>query len=81
MPEQKQPVKRYRPLTILTRKEGVREENPLFEIGGKYYPPSNVRTPELREQADKLIPPIKRLKGMTIEGQKMLDNYLKSKGF
>jgi hypothetical protein len=53
--------KKERDLLVLTRKEGVRTENPLFKIGGpnrdKYYPRSNIRTPELRSEADALLTP------------------------
>jgi hypothetical protein len=45
-------------LKVLTRKEGVRPENPLFKAMGndKYYRESELRTPELRAEADKLLP-------------------------
>lgn len=46
--------KKDRELEVITRKEGVRKENPLFRVGDKYYPPSDIRTPELREEADAL---------------------------
>jgi hypothetical protein len=50
-----------RELLVLTRKEGVRPENPLFKIGGrgnnKYFPASNIRTPALRKEADDLLSP------------------------
>lgn len=44
------------PLHVLTRKHGVREENPLMRVDDKYYPDSHIRTPELREEADKFVP-------------------------
>jgi len=39
---------------VLTRKEGVRPENPLMTVGG-YYPYAKVRTPALRKEADDLM--------------------------
>jgi hypothetical protein len=53
--------RKERELSILTRKEGVRAENPLMKIGGpnndKYFPASSIRTPELRKEADDLLSP------------------------
>jgi len=50
-------------LSILTRKEGVRKENPLLTYpADKYYPPSRIRTPELREEADELVSRAKKHK-------------------
>lgn len=44
-----------RKLVVLTRGQGVRDENPLLTYpADKYYPPSQVRTPALREEADTL---------------------------
>lgn len=48
-----------RDLLVLTRKQGVRVENPLLTLG-KYYPSSRLRTPELRQEADELVKPITR---------------------
>jgi hypothetical protein len=49
-----------RDLLVLTRKEGVRKENPLLTYPKDYYPPSNVRTPEIRKEADDLTPEFNR---------------------
>lgn len=68
-----------RPLQILTRKEGIREENPLFKLNDKYYPNSSIRTPALRDEADALQEeetPKKRKLGMQIKS-----NYLKARGY
>lgn len=63
-----------RELLVLTRSKGVRPENPLFRALGedkdKYWPLS-VATPELREEADKLLEDEKpkRKLGLTVKSK------------
>lgn len=50
----KQPIPRE--LHVLTRKEGVRKENPLLtDQNNKYYLQSKLRTPALRKEADDIL--------------------------
>jgi hypothetical protein len=54
-----------RDLKVLTRNQGVRTENPLMTVGD-YYPPSHIRTPALRQEADQVLDnynKAKRLRG------------------
>lgn len=80
---QKKPTKPVRTLMVLTRDEGVREENPLLTTrDNKYYLPSNLRTPALRKEADELMPPARIIrKGLTVGGKKMEQKFMKSKGY
>ena len=48
-----------RDLKVLTRKDGVRAENPLMRADDKYYLMPEQRTPALRKEADELEPPKK----------------------
>jgi hypothetical protein len=66
---------------VLTRKQGVREENTSFKWGKKYYPESKLRTPEARESMDKSNPPARIIrKGLQVKST-MESKYLKSKGY
>ena len=56
-----------RELKIITRKEGVRTENPLLRLKDKYYA-SGVATPELRAEADQLLKAAK--KALTVSKRK-----------
>jgi len=83
MPEQKKKIPpKERTLMVLTREEGVREENPLLKTERGYYLPSYQRTPALRKEADELMPPTRIIrKGLTVGGKAMEQKYLKQKGY
>ena len=70
---------------VLTRAKGVRKENPIMTVG-KYFPGSNTRTPELREEADKLMgfddatkEEVKRSKRLKNTYDYEADNYINAK--
>lgn len=80
-----QEQKKKRTLMVLTRDQGAREENPLLTTGeNEYYLPSYKRTPQLRAEADALMPPVRVFKkGTTIAPKKneIQRKFLKQKGY